>query len=109
MSMTGNAVLDSAAKRAILLAVLAGASAFIGARQQGLDWESAVYVALGALIPILIARLGLEGGWDSHRASTGNINAGDVPSASPKVEVIPVGEVGAVTMTGSVTATEGAG
>ena len=53
-------------------------------------------------------RAGIEGRVDTVRAETGNMNAGDVAMASPKVEVVPVGDVGAITVTGSVQATDGA-
>jgi len=52
-------------------------------------------------------RAGYEGRVDTVRAETGNMNAGDVAMASPKVEVVPVGDVGAITVTGSVQSTEG--
>jgi hypothetical protein len=60
-----------------------------------------------AALLVLGFRGGAEGFYDRNRAITGNINAGDVPSESPKVEVVPTADVGAITVTGSVQATDG--
>lgn len=86
---TTNPVLDAAFKRAFIVGVLMGAGAFIGARQQGLSWEAAIYSGLGILIAQLILRGFGEGGIDARRAQTGNMNDGDVPVASDKVTVEP--------------------
>lgn len=87
--MTGNPVLDAAFRRAFILGVLLGIGAFIGARQQGLDWENAVYSGITILISTLVIRGLGEGGIDANRAATGNMNEGDVPVASSKVTVTP--------------------
>jgi hypothetical protein len=81
--------------------------AFMGARQQGINWENSIYAFIGAVVALLVSRGVFEGGWDSHRADTGNMNASDVPMASPKVEVVPTGSVGDITVTGSVASTSG--
>ena len=104
---TTNPVFDAALGRAFLLALLTGAVTALTTKQQGQSWEQALIAGAIVMLTTLIARGGLEGGYDARRASSGNINAGDVPSASPKVEVVPVGDVGAITVTGSVQATEG--
>jgi hypothetical protein len=86
----------------------------------GLSTALLVWATTDELKPILIAgitsglavlgfRGGAEGFYDRNRAIEGNMNAGDVAMASPKVEVVPTGDVGAITVTGSVQATEGAG
>lgn len=85
--MTGNAVLDAAFKRAAILGALLGALAFIGARQQDINWENSIYAGLTALIGCLVVRGMGEGGIDARRAQTGNMNDGDVPIASDKVIV----------------------
>ena len=54
-------------------------------------------------------RAGYEGRVDTVRAERGDMNTGDVAMASPKVEVVPVADVGAITMTGSIQSTEGSG
>lgn len=86
--MVSNPVLDAALKRAAILAVLLGVSAFVGARQQGLDWEPAIYAGVGALVLTLITRGLGEGGYDSNRAANNQVNDGDVPVAASGVTVI---------------------
>jgi hypothetical protein len=76
------------------------------------DQDRLVYAVCMGLIAAFGAfgiRAGVEGRVDTVRAETGNMNSGDVAMASPKVEVVPVADVGAITVTGSVQSTEGAG
>jgi hypothetical protein len=105
--MTGSAVLDAAFIRAALLSLLTGAVTTLTARQQEQSWEQALIAGAILALTTLIARAGLEGAYDTRRAVSGNMNEGDVPVASPKVEVRPTGEVGEVTVTGTVTGTTG--
>jgi hypothetical protein len=85
--MINNPVFDAAFRRAALHGCLLGALAFMGARQQGLDWENSVYAFLGALVALLISRGAVEGGYDNRRAQNNNVNAGDVPMAAAGITV----------------------
>ena len=71
-----------------------------------------VFSALSGLV-VAFGAFGIRAGWegrvDTVRAETGEMNTGDVAMASPKVTVVPVADVGAITVTGSVQATEGSG
>jgi hypothetical protein len=99
--MTGNPIFNEAFKRALGHGCLLGGLAFMGARQQGINWENSIYAFIGAVVALLVSRGVFE------RADTGNMNASDVPMASPKVEVVPTGSVGDITVTGSVASTSG--
>jgi hypothetical protein len=69
-----------------------------------------VFAVLSGLVVALSAfgiRAGGEGQYDTRRANTGNLNKGDVAVASEKWDVRPVGDVGPITVTGDVVATEG--
>ncbi len=88
--MGGNPVLASAFNRALLLAGLTGVLSTLTAYQQGQTWNDAIIAGVVVAITAIIARLGLEGGYDQHRANTGNVNAGDVPEASDKTLVTKV-------------------
>jgi len=87
----GNAVLASAFNRALILAGLTGLLATLTAYQQGQGWDDAIIAGVVVAITAIIARLGLEGGYDANRAATGNVNAGDVPETSDKLVVTKVG------------------
>jgi hypothetical protein len=102
-----SAVLNSAIIRGLYMALGTGVSTALLTWATTDDYKTIIIASVGAALTVLGFRGGAEGFYDRNRAITGNINAGDVPSESPLVEVVPVGEVGAVTMTGSVQATEG--
>jgi hypothetical protein len=85
--MISNPVLDAAFKRAALIGALLGVLAFIGARQQGIDWEQSIYGGVGAFVAALLSRGLGEGAYDSNRAARNDVNAGDVPMAAPGVTV----------------------
>ena len=84
---TTNPVFDAAFIRGALLALLTGAVTTLTSKQQGLSWEDALIAGAIVLITTLIARTGLEGGYDANRARTNNVNAGDVPVAADGVTV----------------------
>mgnify|MGYP003390190166 CR=1 FL=1 len=88
--MGGNPVLASALNRALLLAALTGLLSTLTAYQQGNTWEDSIIAGVVVAITAIIARLGIEGGYDQHRANTGNVKAGDVPEASDKTVVTKV-------------------
>lgn len=87
-------VFGAAFLRAILLGVLTGGVTTLTSRQQDMSWEDALIAGAIVLLTTIIARGGLEGSYDSHRAAEGNLNKGDVPVASDKVTVTPVPQVG---------------
>ena len=68
-----NAVLASAFNRALLLAALTGAVTTLTAYQQGQSWTDALIGGAVVALTAIIARLGLEGGYDANRAATGNV------------------------------------
>ena len=86
--MNSNPVIDAAFKRALLAALLVGLSTFFVMLPQTDDWKLLVSGVGGAIVGVIISRLGVEGTYDANRAANGNISKGDVPEASPKVEVI---------------------
>lgn len=81
-------VLGAAFYRAAMLALLTGAVTALTSRQQGLSWEDCLIGGAIVLITTLIARAGLEGGYDANRATNNDLNKGDVPVAAPNVEII---------------------
>ena len=82
-----NPVINAAMTRAAMIGLLLGVLAFIGARQQGIDWEQAIYGGVGAFVASVLSRGFGEGLYDSNRAANNNVNAGDVPMAAPDVVV----------------------
>lgn len=82
------AVFGAAFYRAVVLALLTGAVTVLTARQQDQSWEQALVAGGIILFTTIIARAGFEGSYDSHRADTGNMNAGDVPMASKQYDVV---------------------
>jgi len=84
---TTNPVFDAAFIRGALLALLTGAATTLTSKQQDMSWEDALIAGAIVLITTLIARIGLEGGYDANRARTNNVNAGDVPMAATGVTV----------------------
>jgi hypothetical protein len=85
--MTGNAVINSAFLRSLLTALATGILSLLTAHQQGLSWDASLTGAAIVAVTAIVSRGGIEGGYDSKRAAEGNMNAGDVPMASPKVDV----------------------
>jgi hypothetical protein len=76
--------LKAALLRALMIAGPLGALAVLGALQAGQGWQGALIAGgIGFFGPI-VARGLLEGGWDSHRAATGNVKPGDVGALPPK-------------------------
>jgi hypothetical protein len=102
-----DAVLKSAIVRGLYLATGTGVSTALLIWATTNDLKPIVIGGLGAALTVLGFRGGGEGFYDRNRAITGDMNAGDVAMASPKVEVVPTGDVGAITVTGSVQSTEG--
>lgn len=88
--MISNPVLDAALKRAAIVGALMGIASFIGARQQGLSWEAAIYAGVGILVAQLLLRGAGEGGYDSNRAARNHVNEGDVPMAADGITVTKV-------------------
>jgi len=80
-------VLGAAFYRAALLSMLTGAVTALTARQQDQSWEDCLIAGAIVLISTLIARAGLEGGYDANRATNNDVNKGDVPVAAPNVTV----------------------
>ena len=107
MNTVGNAVLMSAVIRGFYVAIGSGATAFLTTYATTDDMKSSLIVGGITALAALGFRGGGEGLYDTSRAASGNMNAGDVAVASPKVEVVPVADVGAITVTGSVQATDG--
>jgi hypothetical protein len=103
----GNAVMTAAILRGLYVALGTGISTALLVWATTDDWKPVIIAGATSALAALGFRGGLEGVYDANRASTGNINAGDVPVASPKVEVVPTESVGAITVTGSVQATDG--
>jgi hypothetical protein len=103
----GNAVMTAAILRGLYVALGTGISTALLVWATTDDWKPVIIAGATSALAALGFRGGFEGVYDSNRASTGNMNAGDVAMASPKVEVVPTGSVGAITVTGSVQATEG--
>jgi hypothetical protein len=89
--MTGNAVWNSAILRGFYVAVIAGLGGALPIWTQTDNTKLIIIAFLGPFLTALGWRGGGEGGYDANRAATGNMNAGDVPVASPKVEVTKVG------------------
>lgn len=91
-----SAVITAAFYRAVLIGLLTGAVTTLTARQQEinnqqLSWENALISGVITCATIILARGGLEGGYDANRAATGNLNQSDVPMAAPNVTVEKVG------------------
>ena len=77
-------VINAALYRAFIISVLLGASATLTTRQiPDAGWEACVIVGVSAFM----ARGFGEGSYDAKRAIDGNVNKGDVPVASAKVDV----------------------
>jgi hypothetical protein len=85
-----NPVFDAAMKRAFLAAIIVGFSTFFVVLPQTDDWKLLVSSVGAATVGVLASRLGVEGVYDNKRAVEGNMNAGDVPMASAKVDVTKV-------------------
>jgi hypothetical protein len=83
----GGPVIDAAMKRALLGGVLVALSTFFVMLPQTDDWKLLTSAVGGGFVGVLISRLGIEGTYDLNRANAGNVNAGDVPVASDKVNV----------------------
>ena len=64
-----NPVINAAMTRAAMIGLLLGVLAFIGARQQGIDWEQAIYGGVGAFVASVLSRGFGEGLYDSNRAA----------------------------------------
>lgn len=81
-------VINAALYRAFIISVLLGASATLTTRQiTDAGWEDCVIVGVSAFITAFLARGFGEGSYDAKRAIDGNVNKGDVPVASAKVDV----------------------
>jgi hypothetical protein len=102
-----SAVLQSAIIRGLYTALGTGVSTALLTWATTDDVKTIVIASVGAALTVLGFRGGAEGFYDRNRAITGNMNAGDVAMESPKVEVVPTGDVGDITVTGSVAATSG--
>jgi hypothetical protein len=85
-----NPVLDAASKRALIGAFIIGAATFFATIATIHDWWTIASATGAAICAQLIYRFGFEGVYDSNRAANGNVNAGDVPEASPKMVVTKV-------------------
>jgi hypothetical protein len=85
--MISNDVLASAFNRSLIVAGLTGVLSILTSYQQGQTWEQAIVAGLIIAITAVIARLGLEGGYDMNRANNNNVNPGDVPVAAKGVDV----------------------
>ena len=85
-----NPVLDAASKRALLGSIVIGAVTFFAVIAQTHDWWLIASAAGGAVCANIVSRFGFEGLYDSSRAASGNVNAGDVPEASPLTVVTKV-------------------
>jgi hypothetical protein len=91
-----NDVLNAAMLRAFLISLVTGALTTLTTRQLDVgvlspSWEDALTAGGVAFLTTFLARGFGEGGYDSHRASVGDANAGDVPVASDKLTVEKVG------------------
>jgi hypothetical protein len=69
-------------------AAIVGALTFFAILVQTDDWKVIVSVVGTATLTNFAVRAGIEGYVDNQRAINGVVNAGDVPQASPKLEVI---------------------
>jgi hypothetical protein len=103
----GNAVMTAAIMRGVYVALGTGISTALLVWATTDDWKPVIIAGATSALAALGFRGGFEGVYDSNRASTGNMNEGDVAMASPKVEVVPTGSVGDITVTGSVASTSG--
>ena len=83
-----NPVLDAATMRALLSSVIVGLLTFFGLLVQTDDWKVIISVVGTAALTNFAMRAGVEGVYDSNRAKMGNANAGDVPVASPMMDVV---------------------
>ena len=85
-----NPVLDAASKRALIGSFVIGAAVFFATIASVHDWWAIASATGAAICSQIIYRFGFEGMYDSSRAANGNVNAGDVPVASPKIEATKV-------------------
>lgn len=91
-----NPVLNAALGRAFIISLLSGALVTITTRQLDVadvtpSWEECLLAGAVAFITAFLSRGFGEGLYDQQRAANGNINAGDVPVASDKVDVVVTG------------------
>jgi len=82
------AVLDAATKRTILICVIVTVATFFTTIAQTHDWWLIASIVGTTFCSTIVARFGIEGVYDSIRATNGTVSKGDVPEASKKLEVI---------------------
>ena len=80
-------VLSTAIMRGLYTALGTGISTALLTWAATDDIKTIVIASVGAALTVLGFRGGGEGLYDRNRANTGNMNAGDVPMASPDVTV----------------------
>ncbi len=85
-----NPVLDAAFKRALIYAVVAAIAAVGTALYTDQPTRQIIGAAIVAAMPVFLTRWGGEGVYDTQRAVNGQVNPGDVPEASNKLEVTRV-------------------
>ncbi len=73
-----NQVWIAASLRALVIALVTGVSAGTAALASGSDDRQAIIAGVSAAAAALLVRLAGEGGYDSNRAKTGNVQPGDV-------------------------------
>ena len=75
--------------RAIWQAFLVGAATFLTTWSQTDDVKTLIIATLTPVVGFLATRFGVEGYYDTQRARTGAVHAGDVTATAAPAGVIP--------------------